>query len=387
MESFEKIINNYEDFIWEVDKKGHFTYVSYGIENILGYKKSEIIGKKIFHFMQEDESEKIKKYLKQKLLKTDKFKYLKNRHIHKNGNIIIFESSGTTLFDENKNIIGYRGISKNISYQNTLEKSLIKQYKYANHLSHKIKTITTQTDTDLKKQVKFSTMGKMFEKIIHQWRQPLSTICTTSSGLMIQEEHKLLNKQIMHDSLSLIKNTSHYLSDVVEDFRAFYKEENIKRLFNINELFEKTLSLLPSEFKEIQIIKNIEEFELFTYDTLIVQIFMNIFINANDEFTRHKIKNKLLFITVYKDNDSCIIKIKDNAGGIQNNIINKILTSRISTKKDGTGLGLCLCKEILSKHLYGTITVLNKSYKHNKENHMGAEFIITVPINIQTKSH
>lgn len=385
MKLIEDIIDNHSDFIWEVDTHGTYTYVSIGIENILGFSEDEVLGKKPFDFMEENESKKIKYQLKKRLISSPKFKYLKSKHLHKKGHEIILESSGTPILDKKQNIIGYRGINKDISYKNSLENSLIKKSRQLSFLTKKLEELVIQNNIDMEKQAKTIIMGEMLENIIHQWRQPLSTICTASSGLIIQQENNLLNDKNIHDSLSLIKDTSLYLSDVVEDFRSFYKDGDEKRFFHINEIFERTFTLLPKEFKEIKVIKDIDDIELYAYDTKIVQIFMNIYINSNDEFKRNKIKKKYIFINVHKDENFCVIKIKDNAGGIKKDILDKILNCRITTKKEGTGLGLCLCKEILSKHLNGTIKVLNKSYSYNEKKYVGAEFIIKVPINIQNK--
>lgn len=90
---------------------------------------------------------------------------------------------------------------------------------------------------------------------------------------------------------------------------------------------------------------------------------------------------------MYKENKKVIIKIKDNAGGIPINLINKIFDPYFTTKHQsiGTGIGLYMCSEIITKHLHGKITVKNETYNHKGTIYEGAEFKIELPINPKEK--
>ncbi len=82
------------------------------------------------------------------------------------------------------------------------------------------------------------------------------------------------------------------------------------------------------------------------------------------------------------ENDFIEIIIKDNAGGIQKDILNKIFDAYFTTKhqSQGTGIGLYMTYQIISKHLFGHIEVVNESYKYNNKEYMGAKFTIQIPI-------
>jgi signal transduction histidine kinase len=85
---------------------------------------------------------------------------------------------------------------------------------------------------------------------------------------------------------------------------------------------------------------------------------------------------------VIKNNDIIEISFKDSAGGIDSNIINKIFEPYFTTKHQsiGTGIGLYMTNQIISKHLKGMISVKNVNYTYENKKLFGCEFKISLPI-------
>jgi signal transduction histidine kinase len=82
-------------------------------------------------------------------------------------------------------------------------------------------------------QSKMATMGEMIANIAHQWKQPLSTISTVSTGIKIQKEMNCLQKNDIIVGMENINNSIQYLSQTIEDFRNFFKPDKIKINFKI----------------------------------------------------------------------------------------------------------------------------------------------------------
>jgi C4-dicarboxylate-specific signal transduction histidine kinase len=112
-----------------------------------------------------------------------------------------------------------------------------------------------------------------------------------------------------------------------------------------------------------------------------LQVLINILNNAKDELFKKEIE-RYIFIDGYKEKENYIIKIKDNAGGIGEEIIDRIFEPYFTTKhkSKGTGIGLYMCQEIMSKHIGGTIRVFNEKYEYKNQEFSGAKFEIIIPL-------
>ncbi len=240
-----------------------------------------------------------------------------------------------------------------------------------------------QKEDLLFQQSKMAAMGEMLGNIAHQWRQPLSNISIASTGTKIQKEMNCLSDEQLYSALTSINDSAQYLSQTIEDFRSFFNpSDNKMNKFFIDDCLNKTLSLVKTQFisKNIEIIKNIENFELLSIENELIQVLINILNNARDSLVINQKEKKLIFINTYKKEDISYIEILDNAGGIENNIIDRIFEPYFTTKhkSQGTGIGLYMSEEIVRTHLNGNITASNEKYLYDGIEYKGAKFTITI---------
>ncbi|MCW0481165.1 PAS domain S-box protein [Gaoshiqia sediminis] len=124
-ERFKQISENSQEWIWEVDPQGLYTYSSGVVENILGYTPEEIVGKKFFYEMfHPEDREHFKQLAFEFFNKKQPLRDFVNRNINKAGEIIWVSTSGVPMFDDAGNLIGYRGADVNITERITQEKEL-----------------------------------------------------------------------------------------------------------------------------------------------------------------------------------------------------------------------------------------------------------------------
>lgn len=99
---------------------------------------------------------------------------------------------------------------------------------------------------------------------------------------------------------------------------------------------------------------------------------MNILVNAENVLTELKVTNPLISINIYRENDRSIVTIRDNGGGISEDILPKIFDPYFTTREQGkgTGIGLYMSKAIIEKNMGGCLTACNVDG--------GAEFRIEV---------
>ena len=245
-----------------------------------------------------------------------------------------------------------------------------------------------QVEEKLHESEKLASMGEMLANIAHQWRQPLSIISISATGIKMQKEYDMLDDEKLLTAMDNINDTAQYLSRTIDDFRNFLKgDHGEKELFNISAYIEKTLRILEAVIKQnnIQVIQNLDEsIELKSFAQGFVQSIINIINNAIDAIKENveDEDNRYIFIDCKKEDDQVIVTIKDNAGGIPEDIIDKVFEPYFTTKhkSQGTGLGLHMTYRIINENIKGSIDAKNETFQYNDKNYKGALFIIIIPL-------
>jgi signal transduction histidine kinase len=240
-------------------------------------------------------------------------------------------------------------------------------------------TKNRKKDLQLLNQAKMISVGETLNNIAHQWRQPLSVITTSASGLKLQKEIGNLNDEDLDNFINHIVTQANYLSNTIESFKGFIDEEagSLHKIC-IQDKIEDSLKLVQSGYtsEHIKIYKNFSEEKMYlnTINGEFTQIILNLLNNAKDSIKIANRKDKFVIISIFKKNDNCIILVEDTGTGIDKNILNKIFEPYFTTKHKsmGTGIGLYISYE----------TIINK-YKGNlkaKNLKSGARFIIKIPL-------
>ena len=235
----------------------------------------------------------------------------------------------------------------------------------------------------LAQKTKLAAMGEMLENIAHQWRQPLSVIETASSSIEMYKEMDILNDKFLDEMVGTISTSAQHLSHTIEDFRDFFKPDKQQTVFNIKDSMQKTFNLLKLQLKakNITVVQEIKEIQIKGFERELLQVLLNIINNAKDALENVD-KERYIFIEIYEENNNAVIKIKDNAGGIQKEIIERIFEPYFTTKhqSQGTGIGLYMSQEIISRHMKGVITVDNETYTYKDKEYTGACFEVYLPL-------
>jgi PAS domain S-box-containing protein len=150
-ERFRQVSDSAGEWIWEVDAQGLYTYSSHAVEELLGYKPEEIVGKKHFYdFFAPDVKEEFKKAAFEGFAKKAAFSGFINPNVHKNGNIVILEMNGTPVMDDKGNLLGYRGADADITGRKKIEEALWESEERYRALIENTLLGITVIDTDYK---------------------------------------------------------------------------------------------------------------------------------------------------------------------------------------------------------------------------------------------
>lgn len=236
-------------------------------------------------------------------------------------------------------------------------------------------------DLHIFNQSKMASIGRMITNISHQWRQPLSVITTCASGLKVQKEMNLLNNEDFESFTNSILEQSKYLSKTLDSFREYIEtNDKQKTPFSVQIKMDKVINFLAPLFEEhnIKITKRFEKNPLLVLGIKaeLFEIFNAILTNAKDAFEKNsKEENKEIVITIkQKDEYTILITISDNAGGINQEFLDKIFDPYFTTKHEsvGTGISLYLTYKLVTENFRGDIFVKNRNN--------GAKFYIELPL-------
>ena len=242
-----------------------------------------------------------------------------------------------------------------------------------------------KAQSELANADKMAAMGEMIGNIAHQWRQPLSAISSSSSSIRVQKELGILDDESLFEMVDNITNHTQYLSQTIEDFRNYFRNDKQKIEFDIKELIDSDLNIIKGKLydNEIKVINHAKNIKINNYKSEFSQAIMNFLSNAMDALIEHKENDRMIFISTSQKHGNVTIKIRDNAGGIPDDIIDKIFDPYFTTKhkSQGTGVGLFMTKDIIHKHMEGELKVKNKEFSHKHKKYKGAQFTIKLSLN------
>ena len=241
-------------------------------------------------------------------------------------------------------------------------------------IADRVRTVEELHSKDrlLIQQNRLAAMGEMVNNIAHQRRQPLNTLGLSIQRMSLFYELGEFNKEFLDKSTQEAMDLIQHMSQTIDDFRNFFRPDKEKASFSIDDAISRTVALIEGSFRN----QNLKIFSsssgeavLKGYPNEFCQALLNIIQNARDALLYRKIKDGILVISTSSQNGKTIITIKDNAGGIPDEVMDKIFEPYFTTKGlQGTGIGLFMSKKIIESNMGGRITA------HNIDS--GAEFIL-----------
>ncbi len=144
-ERLRTVISSSADWVWEVDKDGKYIYSSQKSIDFFGISEEEIIGKTPFDLMPEDEAKRVAPIFTEIAAKKQPVKDLENWSIGKNGELICLLTNGLPILNNKGELVGYRGIDKNITQRKLFEKELIKAKERAEESEKKYRAFVEQS--------------------------------------------------------------------------------------------------------------------------------------------------------------------------------------------------------------------------------------------------
>ncbi len=230
---------------------------------------------------------------------------------------------------------------------------------FKKHLEEEIAKNKAQ-DIILYEQARFVLMGEMLANISHQWKQPLNTISLALFNLKNFEHSKDKEREF----LEIMDNNITYLSSTIDDFMSFFDKRSNSEVKILCDVMREINSIIEGRIKseniEFSVVVN-SECEDLEIASSISQVLINLINNAT--YALQEVKRKKIELVFNIQEQGVEILCCDNGSGVKEEIRAKIFNPYFTTKhkRQGTGIGLYMSKEIINKFFNGEIELLDKS--------------------------
>ena len=353
LENFELLAETSFGAIVIYNKEGKVKYANQRVYELTKYSKDEILNQDVFQLIYPDDLDIVKRNIKLantkpydvRIMKKDKsffYALLKGKYIIFNGEKMRI----ATAID----ITDRKIQEQNIENINRSLKQKIKDALIQN----------TRQLRFLQQQSKLASMGEMIGAIAHQWRQPLNALNINIQNLDDDFEDGLIDKNFLNDFINKNSKIIDFMSKTIDDFRNFYRKDKVKKDFYVKKAIRDVLSIQAVQIRKhnIKILLSGEDKLIKGYESEFKQVILNLINNAKDVLIEKNIKNPEINIDILENR----LLIKDNGGGIPEDLLNRIFEPYFTTKYNskGTGLGLYISKMIIEDNMHGKLSAWNE---------------------------
>lgn len=382
LETFRKAVEDSDNSIVMTDPEQKITYVNEAFTRISGYSREEAIGEHPRILKSGVQDGEFYRHLNKQidLGKTWHGEFVNKK---KSGEIYYEKSSISPMHNEAGELIGFLAIKLDISQEKRYQKKLRRLNEDLEKRIQSEVEKNREKDHVLIQQSRLAYMGEMLHNIAHQWRQPLTVISLAVADIEDRYMMGELEEEQFHQKVERINESVQYLSTTIEDFKGFYTQDTHQNFFSVLQSIQKSIDVispvLQSHFIEILLDYEGENFEVNGFRSNYEQAIMNILNNAKDVLINaQREKNQfsgVIRVRIRAEKDQVRVAIEDNAGGVPDDIIERIFDPYFTTKfaAQGTGIGLYMTKMLIEATMGGRVEVKNST--------QGAVFIVTLPRN------
>jgi len=360
-ERFHQVAGIAGEFIWEVDVKGLYTYASPSVELILGYTPEELVGKKHFYDLFEPSMrEAMKVAAFQVFADRQTFRDFPNPNISKSGKIVHLENSGSPVLDPAGNLVGYRGTDTDVTRRKQSDEVIEQQRTQLAHFS------------------RVNMLGELAGSLAHELNQPLTAILSNAQAAQRFLAHDQADINEVRDILADIVAEDKRAGEVIRRLRGLLKKGEVQRQpLNINEVVHEILKLVRSDLVNQGITAQTElapDPPVIHGDLVqIQQVLLNLVMNACDAMIDVAPHGRRLTICTSLAGDGSVhLSVADCGTGIAPEKLEHVFAPFYTTKSQGMGLGLAVCRTIITAH-GGNLWAANNPGR-------GATFHFTLPV-------
>jgi two-component system, cell cycle sensor histidine kinase and response regulator CckA len=342
---FRDISESMADWIWEIDAEGTFTYVSENVFSILGYTTQELLGKTPFDFMPPDEARRVAGKFTEIVANKQIIRDLENWNLSKDGKRICLVTNGIPLLDERGELLGYRGIDRDITERKKAEEE------------------KTKLEGKLRQSQKMEAVGRLAGGVAHDF----NNILTGINGYAEMIIEGLDADDSLRPNMEVILSSGKRAADLTAQLLAFSRKQIIApRVIAPNDILiesQKMLRRIIAEDIDFVFAPGNRLWRILADPTQLDQVLMNLAVNARDAMPNGgKLTIETQNVSLddeyckshagFKPGDYVMLAVTDTGHGMDEETKSKIFEPFFSTKEvgKGTGLGLAMVYGVMKQN-------------------------------------
>ncbi|MDD5286301.1 MAG: DUF3365 domain-containing protein [Desulfuromonadaceae bacterium] len=370
---------------WRLED-GTFMYMSPSVSTITGYSLEEFMNDNelIDRVIHPEELEMFRRHTHD-VGEGGRILPIEMRIVTKSGDVRCLGHVCQQVFTHDGRPWGWRASNQDITARKLLEHELFEQtdqledevaereaaqeeLERLNHLLEvRIEEAVTelrQKDQTLIQQGRLAAMGEMINNIAHQWRQPLNNIALIIQNVQFEFDTGTISSEDMKDEIRKAMEIIMHMSRTIDDFRNFFRADKERVEFSINRAIDHTLDFVSAALENRHIVVSIESEEDVTaigHQNEYSQVLLNIISNASEASSEQKVAEPHISIRITRENGRSVVYIRDNCGGIPDEVMPRIFDPYFTTRPPdkGTGIGLYMSKVIVEQNMAGKLTARN----------------------------
>jgi signal transduction histidine kinase len=234
---------------------------------------------------------------------------------------------------------------------------LIMGLLYEHQRRRRAEVQSMQRMTELAHLNRVATAGELSASIAHEVKQPLAAVVAQSSAALRWLAHATPDLDEARAALKKITFAGNRASEIVDNLRSmFRKESGARRPLDINGLITNVIGLTSHEAQKHDILVHTAFLDAPKPQTLgdqaqLEQVFLNLVMNAIEAMNSSKSDHRVLELkTSVNEGHEVLVTIADSGPGVDAENLEKIFDAFFTTKADGMGMGLSICRSIIESH-------------------------------------
>ena len=212
------------------------------------------------------------------------------------------------------------------------------------------------TQTELARVTSLTAVGQMAASMAHEINQPLASIALGCSASLRWLAKKPPNLKEVQAALNRMSDATHRAGQVIDSIRTMFKNDSReKTVLDVNQVIRDVLALLHFELQNHQISTQTELSPklppVLADGVQLQQVIVNLITNAIEAMDAVTDRTRTLGVkSAIRDPDGVSITVEDSGPGIESENVDRIFHPFFTTKSQGMGMGLSICRSIVEAH-------------------------------------